>query len=118
MIKTTTYDLTITLLTPLLGSQPSHDIAEEFIAKRNNIVLPDDESLMLPELVERGTSIFHRLPDGSPCLFNYHLLGFLKEAGRVLNGKSNGVKNLRSKIAMYTTVTPRIIPLMLPAGEM
>jgi len=116
MIKTETYKLRIILLSPLLGSQPGREIAEEFIAKRAGIKLPEDEALMLPELLERGTSVFHRQPDESPCLMNYHLLGFLKEAGKVLNNKI-GVKALRNKISMYVTITPRIIPLILPAGE-
>jgi hypothetical protein len=115
MIKSATYKVKITLLTPLLGSQPPRDVLEDFIAKRNGFALPKDEEELLPELIERGTSVFHRIGD-NPALMNYHILGFLKECGRIFNGKINGVKNLRNKIGMYVTITPRVIPLNLPAG--
>jgi hypothetical protein len=117
MIPTDTYSLRLTLLTPLLGSQPTVDVATEHIARKAGIELDEEERLLLPDLLEKGTTVFHRLP-GGPALMNYHILGFLKEAGRVLNGKAGGgVRNLRYKVSAYISVSPRVLPLHLPAGE-
>lgn len=117
MIHTDAYSLRIVFLTPVLGSQPTVDIATEHIARRVGLRLEEDEQALLPDLLERGTTVFHRLPDGTPALMSYHILGFLKEAGRVLNGKAgDGVRNLRYKVSANVTVSPRILPLNLPQG--
>lgn len=116
-ITSSVYDLNVVFITPVLGSQPTVNVASEFIAKRAGLEdLPEDEARMLPEELQRGTTVFHRSADGTPCLIDYQIKGFLKEAGSVFNGKL-GVKNLRSKIDNYVFITPRIIHLE-PAGEM
>lgn len=124
-METTIYKLHVEFLTPVLGSQPTAEIATEFIAKKAGIKLPEDEEKYLPDELERGTTVFHRLPNDGPALFNYQVLGFLKEAGRVLNGKigrsknGEGLKSLRSKIGSQVFVSPRVIPLEIPDdGEM
>ncbi len=118
-MKTKIYKLTVVFETPVLGSQPTRDIATEYLAKKNGFnELPEDEVELLPDALERGTTVFHRLQDGQPCLANYHILGFLKESGKVQNGRvTNGVKNLRSKVGANIFVSPRFIPLILPAGQ-
>ena len=116
-ITSSQYDLHVTFTTPVLGSQPTIAVASEFIAKRAGLEdLPDDEARMLPEELERGTTVFHRMADGSHSLIDYQIKGFLKEAGSVFNGKL-GVKNLRSKLDNYVFITPRVIKLNI-AGEM
>jgi hypothetical protein len=94
-------------------------VASEFLAKKAGFeTLPEDEVELLPDALERGTTVFHRLLDGRACLMNYHLLGFLKEAGKVQNGKvTGGVKALRSKVSQGIFISPRFIPLCVPAGE-
>jgi hypothetical protein len=115
MMKTTTYKLKVIFTAPVLGSQPTRDIATEYIARKNGMELPQDESEMLPEKLERGTTVFHRNQNGNPCLLGYHLVGFLKESARVQNGKVvGGVKNLRSKAASCIFIRDRIIPLHVP----
>jgi hypothetical protein len=118
-MKTDSYRLNVTFLTPVLGSQPTREIATEFIAKKNGFeALPEGEAELLPDALERGTTVFHRLPDGRPALMAYHLLGFLKEAGKVQNGKvSGGVKNLRAKVSQSVFISPRFLPLNVPAEE-
>jgi hypothetical protein len=119
MLTTDTYRLKIIFTAPLLGSQPTYDIAPEYIARRNNIVIDEEEAALLPDLLERGTTVFHRLPAGGPALMNYHVMGFFKEAARALNGKvTGGVRNLRYKVSAYIIVSPRILPLHLPAGAL
>lgn len=116
-MKETYYSLEITFLSPILGSQPSKTVASEFIAKRAGYDhLPEDEIEMLPDALDKGTTVFHR--DGDRIvLTDYQVKGFLKNAGKVLNGKvSRGVRNLRSKISDTVFVTPRRIPLDVPDG--
>jgi len=123
-ITTTQYDLHITLTAPLLGTQPPKDVATKYLTSQvldaarlpSNVVEVGDDTVAaadeletLPELLERGTTAFHTL-DGRPILYNYHVKGFLKEAGSVFNGL-RGVKNLRSKIDSLVFVTPRRIEL-------
>lgn len=68
----------------------------DFDADRNVTVFPQDE-----------TGIF---------LYNYHVKGFLKEAGNVLKDQVK-IKNLRSKLDNYVFVNPRKIYLTRPGGE-
>lgn len=111
------FDIKVTFLTPVLGSQPQKDVATEFLEGKANQGIPDDELETLPELLEKGTTVFHRDADGVPLLYDYQVVGFLKEAGRALNGKVEGsVKNLRSKVETYLFVKPRRIALNLPDG--
>ena len=114
-----TYKLKVIFLQPVLGSQPTKDIASEFLAHRSGFDIPEDELETLPDVLERGTTIFHRdAKTGEPLLYDYHLKGFLKEAGRVMNGKVTGkVKNLRSKVDSLVFVSPRRIPLMPSNGN-
>lgn len=122
-MRTETYELKVIFMTPVLGSQPSNpEIATEFILKKSGMdARPADEEEYLPDLIEKGTTIFYRLND-QPAVMNYQLLGFLKEAGKVQNGKagaatgSSGVKNLRSKVGSQIFISPRIVPLNLPEG--
>jgi hypothetical protein len=112
------YHLKITFITPVLGAQPQRDIAKDHLGKRfeeGGGQLPDDELATLDEELERGTTAFHKLPDGQPIFYDYQLKGFIKEAGRIFNGL-RGVKGLKSKLNNFLFVTPRQIPLVMPDG--
>lgn len=116
-METEQIKIKITFLTPVLGSQPTRDVASEYIASKftdNAGELPADEAESLPESLERGTTVFHK-HNGVPVFFDYQVKGFLKESGRIFNGLQ-GVKALRSKIDNLVFVNPRIIPLHLPDG--
>jgi len=118
-MKETTYQLTITFQEPILGSQPTVDIAQEFLAKKAGLeFLPEDEMSGLPEALERGTTVFHRDEKGNPVLFDYMLKGFLKASAQVHNGQvDGGVKALKSKVNNQVFVTPRMLKLHMPEGE-
>jgi hypothetical protein len=118
-MNTTKFHIRITFLTPVLGSQPTVDVASEYLATKyvdNGGELPADEAETLPEVVEKGTTVFHRDEEGEPLFFDYQVKGFLKEAGRIFNGL-HGVKALRSKVENLVFVTPRKIKLHLPEGS-
>ncbi len=110
------YQLKVTFTEPILGTQPQKDVATKYTQdKAREKGLPvEDELETLPEMLDKGTTAFHKL-DGQPIYYDYHLKGFLKEAGSVLNG-THGVKALRSKVDNTVFVQPRRIPLHLPEG--
>jgi hypothetical protein len=114
----TRYSVKCTFITPVLGTQPQRDVASDFIASKfvdNAGELPLDEAETLTEMVEKGTTVFHKLQD-NPIFYDYQIKGFIKEAGRTFNGL-HGVKNLRSKIDSLVFVTPRQIPINVPDGQ-
>ena len=114
----TIYKVRVTFITPLLGTQPQKDVASEFIASKyedGGGELPADEAETLPEMVEKGTTVFHKI-DGQPIFYDYVVKGFLKEAGRIFNGL-HGVKALRSKVDNLVFVSPRRIELHMPEGS-
>lgn len=120
-MKTIGFKLEVELLTPMLGSQPANKtLASEFIAKRKGLEsLPENEDELLPEAVEKGTTVFYRNPknEEQPALLSYQLLGFLKASAQVQNGKVEGqVKALKSKVENNVFVSPRVIPLVMPKG--
>ncbi len=122
-MKTETYKLFITFTAPILGSQPGDpEIKTKYLAAKSGLdgLAEGREDETLPDMLDKGTTVFFRDGLGNPVLMNYQLLGFLKEAARVLNGKTldNGksVKNFRSKVASLVNITPRHLPLALPEG--
>jgi hypothetical protein len=120
-MKTIGFKLEVEFLTPILGSQPSNKtLASEFIAKRKGLEsLPENEDELLPEAVEKGTTVFYRVPgrEEDCALLNYQVLGFLKASAQVQNGRVDGnVKALKSKVENNVFVSPRVIPLVLPQG--
>jgi hypothetical protein len=112
----TVYRLKIVFTEPLLGTQPQKDVATEFVQSKARDAGLDvtDEEITLPEMLEKGTTAFHRL-EGKPIFYDYHIKGFLKESGQVQNGL-DGVKALRSKVDNLVFVHPRRIALHVPAG--
>ena len=118
-MKEATFQLKVEFLEPILGSQPTVAVASEFLAKRAGFeTLPEDEIETLPDALERGTTVFHKSKDGKPMLTDYQVKGFLKNSGKVQNGRVEaGTKNLRSKVNDYLFVTPRWIKLEIPEGE-
>lgn len=113
------YKLVCTFTEAVLGSQPQRDVATEFLRKKavDAGAEPDevDETIAsIDEATERGTTGFHRGPDGKPVFWNYQIKGFFKEAASVFNGAANtgGVKNLRSKVAAAVFIEPRMIEIV------
>lgn len=118
-METVKYNLKVTMLEPLLGTQPQKDVATEFIQDKAREAGLDvaDEQETLPEMLEKGTTVFHKL-EGTPLYYDYHVKGFLKEAARVFNGSEavGGLKALRNKVDSLVFVKPRRIALHVPDG--
>jgi hypothetical protein len=124
-MRTTTYEVKLKFIAPILGSQPTDkEIASKFIAKKKGLdQLPREDDELLPEALEKGTTVFYRTAAGEPAFMNYQVLGFLKEAGRILSDRSMDVpgrrmpKNLRAKVSQLVSVSPRVIPITMPNGQ-
>jgi hypothetical protein len=113
MIQPDTYQLKVVFEQPILGSQPSRDVASVYLAQRNGFSLPEDEIETLPDALDKGTTVFHKDGQGRPVLWDYQLKGMLKAAAQVLNGK-DGVRALKSKVNNLVFISPRVLTLQPP----
>ena len=116
----------ITFTEPVLGGQPSDpDIHEEYIASN----APDAPTMKeevaehgVEEMVEKGKTIFPKLEDGTPILYNYQVEGFFKSSQEMLNrldksGKKGYKLQAYKKVIDQTIkVAERHIPLIIPDG--
>lgn len=96
----------------ILGSWPAdNEILTRFIStKAPSPWLQAEENDAIPEKpAEAGHSVFPQDKKGL-FLWNFHIKGFLKEAGNNLKTAVN-IKNLRSKIDNYVFIQPRKIYL-------
>ncbi|MBT9174224.1 MAG: hypothetical protein DDT21_02635 [Syntrophomonadaceae bacterium] len=120
-MKIDQYQVNFTLIEPLLGTVPKDtEIYKTYIAgkkdSRGNPLVPmdsmsDEEVGTVPAggIENRGWTGFHT--DENGCfLYNYAILGFLKEAGNTLK-EQLGIKALKSKIDQFVFVEPRRIYL-------
>lgn len=85
----------ITFTEPLLGTKPADpEIHTRFVASK----APDAKSMAeeveafgAEEVEERGKTIFSKMEDGTPFLWNYQIEGFFKEACRIMHGVPGSV---------------------------
>lgn len=123
MVPVSKFKVKMTFVEPLLGAQPgSKTPAEDHLRKKALENAPDgtdmeDEAETFPELMEKGTTGFHRDADGSPMVFNYAIHGMLKEAASKLNGTVAGIKGFRSKVEFGILIQPRRIKLVGEMGD-
>lgn len=110
------YDVVIELTEPMLGTIPKNqEVYAQYIAsKAPSPELADEEANAgtVDDLEKSGWTGFHEDGDGL-FLYDYAILGFLKEAGNTLKDQL-GVRNLRSKIDMFVYVEPRCV--RIPGG--
>lgn len=117
----TVYDLTITFVEPLLGTQP---LDEEAYLRVHGQAAQGDELELLSEeeaeVAEQGPITGFLRQNGQPLLMNYMVKGFFKEAcsalRRVEGSRSRKFSAHRKKIDTLLFVEPRRLLLQLPAG--
>lgn len=115
------YKIRFTLIEPILGTVPKDEkVYTRYIAGKKdgkgNPMIPDpklavEEAATVPDgaLEKSGWTGFHT--DGHGVfLYNYAVLGFLKEAGNTIK-EQLGIKNLKSKIDQFVFIEPRRIRL-------
>ena len=110
----------ITFTEPILGTWPNNkEIAAEFIAsKAPDAATVQDEinALGVDAVVEKGKTVFPKLDDGTPFVYDYQIKGFFKDAcgmlARVPSKKSAKIKAYKKIIDGLIFVEPRTIPFL------
>lgn len=116
-----TMHVRLTFDEPLLGTSPANsEIYREFIgSKAPDAASVEDEvaALGADAVAERGMTVFPRLEDGTPFLWDYQIKGFFKDACGVLRkvpGKRSAkIKAYKKEIDGLIFPQPRRIPLAL-----
>lgn len=106
------YSVKLRLLEPMLGTVPKDpEVYARYIASKApspDVAAEENEAEKSREDVEKGGwTGFHQDQDGL-FIYNYMILGFMKEAGNTLK-EQLGIKNLRSKIDQHVFIEPRRI---------
>ncbi len=109
----------LTFTESILGTSPANeDIYREFIgSKAPDASTVDDEVAALGSdaVVEKGMTVFPRLEDGRPFLWDYQIKGFFKDTcgglRKVPGTKSSKIKAFKKEIDKLIFPEPRKIPI-------
>ena len=110
----------ITFTEPVLGSSPGDkEIYSNFIGSKgpNAMTLEEEvEAIGEDAVEEKGTTVFPRLEDGTPFLWDYQVRGFFKSACKFMNlsDAKNKLTAYKSKIDGLVFVEERKIPFEMP----
>lgn len=121
----------ITFTEPVLGTWPANpEVASDFVASKSpDAATVQDEiaRLGVDAVVEKGMTVFPKLDDGVPFLYDYQIKGFFKDScgmlsrltGKDENGKKKKAVNESGKMTAYKKiidglifVQPREIPFL------
>ena len=102
----------------ILGTASANeDVYRDFIGSKSpDAASVDDEvaSLGADAVVEKGKTVFPKLPDGTPFLYDYQIKGFFKDTcgglRKVKGSKSEKIKAFKKEIDKLIFVEPRCIP--------
>lgn len=117
------FTVRIKLEEEMLGMSPSdQELYDTYIAgKAPNSELMEEEIDSFSPTDEKGMTIFPKLEDGTPYLWDYQIKGFCKDAcgmlNKVPNTKSSKVKAYKKNIDGRIFAFPRKIPIRV-VGEM
>lgn len=111
----------LTFTEDMLGTASSNpELHEEFIASKAPDAKSREEEVAaigVDGVIEKATTIFPKMEDGTPFIWDYMIRGFFKEACSVLKKvkgtKSAGLKAFKKEVDGLIFVTPRQIPLDL-----
>lgn len=110
----------ITFIEPILGTSPANEeIYRDFIGSKS----PDAESveeevarLGADAVADKGMTVFPRLDDGTPFLYDYQIKGFFKDScgglRKVKGTASEKIKAYKKEIDKLIFPEPRCIPLL------
>ena len=115
-----TINLHLITIEPMLGiSSANPDIYSDFIGDKApdaQTLEEEIEAIGAAGVVEKGTTIFPRLPDGRPFYYDYQIKGFCKDTcgilRRVSTSKSSKLKNYKKVIDGLVYPQPRRIPII------
>lgn len=114
----TTLKVKLAFIEPILGTSPANeDIYREFIAsKAEDAATIEDEvaALGAEAVAEKGMTVFPRMEDGTPFLYDYQIKGFFKDTcgglRKVKGSVSAGIKAYKKEIDKPIFPEPRCIP--------
>lgn len=124
-MKETKYRATFT--EGLLATKPNDETVHEtyIAAKREEGIAKDEIDAATRtkneiDRLEKGCTVFHRMPDGKPMVWDYQVKGFLKDAIKALRRDPDSacakLKNYKGLIDGSVFIKPRMIPLDIPDG--
>ena len=121
----------LTTIEGMLGTSPANEeVYREFIGSKSPdaaTVEEEVEALGVDAVAEKGRTVFPRLEDGTPFLYDYQIKGFFKDTcgmlsrltGKDENGKKKAAVNESGKLKAYKKiidglifVKPRKIPII------
>lgn len=113
----------ITFIEPILGTQPADpELHTRFIASKapdHQTMAEEVEAMGAAEVEERSKTIFPKMEDGTPFLWDYQIKGFFKDScgmlRRVSSSKSKKLTAYKKEIDGLVFVEPRRIPLWMPS---
>lgn len=119
-----TYELTLT--EEMLGTAAANpDIHREYIASKSPdaaTIEQEVEAIGVDEAVEKAMTVFPKLADGTPFIYDYQIRGFFKEVcgamKKIKGTHSEKLKAHKKEIDCNIFVEPRCIPLNLNGGLM
>lgn len=117
----------VTFIEPVLGTSPANaDVYRDFIgSKAPDAASVEEEvaALGVEAVTEKGMTVFPRLDDGTPFLYDYQIKGFFKDTcgglRKVKGTASEKIKAYKKEIDKLIFPEPRCIPLLFdgPMGE-
>lgn len=110
----------LTFTESILGTASANeDVYRDFIGSKSpdaNTVEDEVAALGADAVVEKGKTIFPKLDDGTPFLYDYQIKGFFKDTcgglRKVKGTKSEKIKAFKKEIDKLIFVQPRTIPFM------
>lgn len=110
----------LTFLESILGTCPSNsDLYRDFIAtKAPDASTIEDEvaAIGADAVADRGMTVFPRLDDGTPFLYDYQIKGFFKDTcgglRKVKGTESEKIKSYKKEIDKLIFPSPRCIPIL------
>lgn len=116
-----TYEIELELTEEMLGTLPNdQDIYRSYIASKApdaSTIEDEIEAVGVDDVVEKGITVFARDKDGNPCIYDYLIKGFFKNACKAMRestgSKSKDLKAYKTKIDNLVFVEPRMIPIQI-----
>lgn len=114
----------LTFTEPLLGTSPANeDVYRDFIGSKapDAATIKDEvEALGADSVVEKGKTVFPKMGDGTPFLYDYQIKGFFKDScgglRKVTGTESSKIKAFKKEIDKLIFPEPRQIPIRF-SGE-
>lgn len=109
----------LTFIEPLLGTSPANEeIYRDFVGSKSpdaTSVTDEVAALGADAVVEKGMTVFPRMEDGTPFLYDYQIKGFFKDTcgglRKVEKTASSKIKAYKKEIDKLVFPEPRQIPI-------